>query len=216
MSDSKVYTEYNNLYSNGTSTLVTSYDWEVHFFKAPPIMTGDSNIQSAADKVLNNTFKLRTVAWSAPDINTNTPVTTSIRGHQLSQPGMTQWSGNAQFQAQDFADEALTKYFTLLSVAQDDPYTHSTNGRSPNTFRFGFDIYRCNPQGFYIQRWHCDPCVLIDVNIPNQGSSAKQNLGYIGLSFLIDFFTIQFPKNNTPTNSQVGNDWTDYGIGPKE
>lgn len=209
-----LYNEYSSIYGNsGTSTLVTSYDWFVRFFKAPPIMNGDQDSSAAADQVLNNTFGLRTIGWSAPDINQNTPVATSIRGHQISQPGMASWSGTVSFTAQDFADESLTKYFTMLMVAQDDPITHSTRGRSPNTFRFGFDIYRANPQGLFIQRWHCNPCILTDFNIPNTGTSSKQNVGYVVVNFNVDLFTIQFPKNNTPLDSTSGirnDNWTDY------
>ena len=207
---SNIYNQYNEIFDNGTSTLITSYDWHVNFFKAPPVMSGDTNASGAPDKVLNKSFALRTINWQAPDIPGNAMVTANIRGHQISQPGISAWNGQVVFTAQDFADLALTKYFTLLSIAQDDPKNHSTNGRSPNTFRFGFDIYRCNPQGYYIQRWHCDPCILTDVNIQPQGTSSKQNAGQVTVVFMVDLFTIQFPKDNMPTQSTLESNWTDY------
>ena len=208
----EAYNKYSDIFSNGTATMLTTYDWEVVFTKAPPILTGDTNNSAAADTVLNNAFKLRTVNWQAPDLPQNSPTVVDIRGHRLSQPGMAVWSGAVSFTAMDLADLAVTKYFSILETAMDDPFTHSTRGRSPNSFRFAFKIYRLNPQGLRVLRWNCDPAVLTDVNIYSGGDSTKQYAGQVGISFLVDHFTIQYPKSGplSPTNDNSDALWTDY------
>lgn len=206
----EAYNSYSDIYSDGTATLITTYDWMIDFFQAPPIMSGDLTSSDAAERVLNNTFHLRSVSWTAPELPNLNPVVANIKGHQISQAGMGMWSGNVAIQAQDLSDLALTKYFSILTTAMDDPETHSTRGRSPNTFRFGFNIYRLNPQGYMVMRWHCYPSTLTDVNIVGQGTGTKQDAGMVTVNFMVDHYTIQFPTSGVPTDSTIDTLWTDY------
>jgi len=200
------YSLKRNQIFSGTTPYITSFDWEIDFLRAPKVFSGaDRDLLSS---VLNNTFKLRTTQWSAPDIPDAQPMTVMIKGHANTQPGIAPNFGAVSMQLQDNSDLTVTKYVTDLEKAMDDPKTHSTSGMNPADMYFNFNIYQLNPQGDKIQMWACRHAILAAAGTNNnQGTSDKQVVGLVNLRFQVDFFEIVFPSDST---------WADYEAGTDE
>lgn len=185
--------KYSEIFNNGSDVHATSFDWGITFYEAPNIFTGGKLL----DNFLNSNALLKTVGWGAPDIPDSQPLTVNVHGHYLSQPGLVPTNGTVQIRYQDTVSMNITRYYNALIYAMDDPLTHSTNGRSPANFRFGFYIDKLDPAGNTIKRWNCYPCILSSVTgDDNQGTSDKTIQGSITAAFQVDFYKIFYPNSD--------------------
>lgn len=187
--------KYASVFNNGTDVFATSFDWSITFFHAPAIF-GSDGTKDLADDFLNKQLLLKTVSWSAPDIPDQQSMSVNIHGHNLSQPGLASNSGQVSIQYMDTASLNVCRYFNSVMYAMDDPHSHTTRGRSPNSFRYGFYIDKLDPMGNSIMRWMCDPCLLGVVNVDMNGGSSDKNIqGRLTAAFQVDFFKIYYPDS---------------------
>lgn len=169
------------------SGLLTSYHWDYVILKAPAILSG-------AKDTLNQVIRLRTDSIQPPADTQQTPLMARLRGHQYTQPGMIDTSGQLIFNFLDRADCFIDKLFTLYGYAMSDPYYKGM--LLPATeYKWDFEILRYSPDGLPVKRWLCKDCSMNTMNKDESMTSDTNLLGLASVSFIVDHNIQQFYNN---------------------
>jgi hypothetical protein len=180
--------DYNrsDIYKN-MSGLLTTYHWDYVILKAPAIL-------SNALTTLNQVIRLRTDSIQPPADTQNQPLFSRLRGHQYTQPGMIDTTGQLIFSFQDRADCYVDKLFTLYGYAMSDPYYKGM--LLPATeYKWDFEIMRYSPDGQPVKRWLCKDCSMSQMNKDESMTGETNLLGLTSIAFMVDHNIQQFFNN---------------------
>lgn len=181
-----------------TAEIITSYEWDFRFTKVPGLWGGDNPSESTRKYM--ELFRCRTDSVTTPEEPVNQPVSVMIRGHQFSQPGMSNNFGTFGFILQDFADTGIQKDLMALQYAMSLPNTKGMKDAA-NRFFFDGELYQLNPERKLIKKWVVKDCLLIQAQVQDAMNSSKAAVGQTNVSFSTDFYTIEYPLS--PTDSMT-------------
>ena len=178
-----------------TSELITSYEWDFRFTKIPQVWA-NGELSNETVKRYMELFRCRTNSVVVPEEPQQTPVSVMIRGHQFSQPGMSNNFGQFSFVLQDFADTGIQKELIALQYAMSLP--NSKGMKAPaNKFFFNCELFQLDSERRMIKKWICTDCLLILANVVDTMDSSKTAVGQTSVAFSTDFYTIEYPTAPT-------------------
>lgn len=180
---------------SGVTDFLTTYDWDFEITRYPSIMKNS--------ELALGTFRLRTNNIVVPEDPQNNPISVFIRDHRFSQPGNTPNYGTVQFSIQDFSDVNIQRFFTQLIYLMSDPNTKAMYGGNPSAFKMDFNIYRLNAALQPVKRWVIQDALASMNNVDDNMTSEKDPLGPTALSFVVDYYKVEYPVNGGATWSHV-------------